>query len=136
MKYFPSSSSLQDYLEAILVLSRTGEPVRVTDIAAYLNLAKPSVTQALGTLREQGLIEQERYGPVKLTARGKNYAVVVKRRHEVLLSFLVNFLGVSPRVAEKDACLMEHAVSSETIEKLAQFLREQGFDLPREGEKE
>ena len=118
----PISDTLQDYLETILNLSCDGEPVRVTDIASRLNLAKASVTEALGNLREQGLISHDRYGPVELTARGHRYAVAVKRRHELLLGFLVEVLKVDPAAAEKDACLMEHAVSSETIEKLIQFL--------------
>lgn len=118
----PISDSLQDYLETILNLSRGGEPVRVTDIASQLSLAKASVTQALGVLREQGLIHQDRYGPVELTARGRHFAVVVKQRHELLLGFLIDVLKVDPKTAEQDACLMEHAVSSQTIEKLVKFL--------------
>jgi DtxR family transcriptional regulator, Mn-dependent transcriptional regulator len=116
------SASLQDYLETILNLSRDGDAVRVTDIATSLNLAKASVSQALALLREQGLVEQERYGPVQLTVKGRQFASTVRRRHTVILDFLINVLGVSPATAEHDACLMEHAVSSETIEKLSAFM--------------
>ncbi len=118
------SASLQDYLEAILNLSRQTGSVRVTDIALELDLAKASVAQALGHLKEQDLINQERYGPVQLTEKGRKYALMVKRRHEILLGFLVEVLGVNRKTAEKDACLMEHAVSSETVEKLIDFLEE------------
>jgi DtxR family transcriptional regulator, Mn-dependent transcriptional regulator len=121
----PVSASLQDYLETILNLSsRSGEPVRVTDIASSLNLAKASVTQALGVLQEQGLVRHERYGPVILTEKGCQVAVTVQRRHEVILNFLVKVLKVDPKNAERDACLMEHAVSSETMKKLVQFLEQ------------
>lgn len=126
------SSSLQDYLEAILNLSRNLEQVRVTDIANELNLAKASVTQALGLLKEQGLILHERYGTVELTERGRKAALVVKRRHEVLLEFLVEVLEVGPKTAEEDACLMEHAVSTETIEKLVDFMERRNCPLPQE----
>jgi DtxR family transcriptional regulator, Mn-dependent transcriptional regulator len=122
MAPLPISESLQNYLETILNLSRDGEPVRVTDIASRLSLAKASVTQALGALREQGLIHQDRYGPVELTPRGRHYAAAVRQRHELLLDFLIDVLDVDPKTAERDACLMEHAVSSQTIEKLVQFL--------------
>lgn len=126
------SSSLQDYLEAILNLSRHLEQVRVTDIANELNLAKASVTQALGLLKEQKLILHERYGTVKLTDKGWKAAQAVKRRHEVLLEFLVEVLEVDPRTAEQDACQMEHAVSTETIEKLVGYM-EKRTDPPPGG---
>lgn len=134
MPPLPISDSLQDYLEAILNLSRDGEPVRVTDIASSLNLAKASVTQALGILQAQGLIRHDRYGPVELTETGLRLARAVKHRHELLLSFLIDVLGVDPETSEKDACLMEHAVSSKTIERLALFLekRKYGFRLPED----
>lgn len=122
MPPLPISASLQDYLESILNLSRSGEPVRVTDIAVRLNLAKASVTQALGVLQDQGLVDHQRYGPVILTEQGRQVAVTVQRRHEVILNFLIEVLKVDPKNAERDACLMEHAVSTETMEKLVRFL--------------
>jgi DtxR family transcriptional regulator, Mn-dependent transcriptional regulator len=134
MAPIPISDSLQDYLEAILNLSSDGEAVRVTDIAARLNLAKASVTQALGVLREQGLIRQDRYGPVALTAKGCHYAETIKRRHELLLGFLIDVLQVDPKTAERDACLMEHAVSTQTIEKLVIFLDKNNIALKRHAE--
>jgi len=118
----PISASLQDYLESILNLSRSGEPVRVTDIAASLSLAKASVTQALGVLQDQGLVDHQRYGPVSLTEKGRQVALNVQRRHEVILYFLLEILKVDPKNAERDACLMEHAVSAETMDKLVHFL--------------
>jgi len=134
MPPLPISASLQDYLEVILNLSRRQDTVRVTDIAEHLNLTKPSVAQALKLLRKQGFIIQDPYGPVELTSRGRECAVIVRRRHEVLKSFLVKVLGLDQQAAEKDACLMEHAVSSETIERLVNFLLEgkyctDNFDL-------
>ncbi|HHX87661.1 MAG TPA: metal-dependent transcriptional regulator [Firmicutes bacterium] len=121
------SVSMQNYLEEILNLSLRQDTVRVTDIAERLNLTKPSVAQALKQLREQGLIRQSHYGPVELTKKGRKCALVVRRRHEVLKSFLMEVLGLNHQVAERDACLMEHAVSSETIERLVNFLLEGGY---------
>jgi len=123
----PLSAAMQDYLEEILNLSNRLETVRVTDIAERLNLTKASVSQALSQLREQGLIVQERYGPVKLTERGLYYGRVVRRRHRVLSSFLTEVLNLDFETAEKDACEMEHAVSSVTIERLVDFLLEGGY---------
>lgn len=122
---FELSSSIEDYLEAILALSEIDpqdQSVRVTDIAERLQIAKPSVTAALNVLKEKGLVTQERYGKVFLTPEGRKRALVVQRRHRVLRKFLVDVLGVGEKVAENDACLMEHAVSAETMEKLIEFL--------------
>lgn len=127
MTPLPVSAAMQDYLEVILVLSGQKEMVRVTDIAKRLNLSKASVSQALGQLREQGYIQQDPYGPVELTAEGHKYALVVKHRHVVLRSFLVEVLGIDRQTAETDACQMEHAVSSETTERLVDFLIENGY---------
>lgn len=123
----PISEAMQDYLEVILNLSWKQKTVRVTDIAKKLNLSKPSVSQALDQLREQGYIYQDHYGPVELTAKGQKYALVVRRRHEVLLSFLTEVLGIERQLADRDACLMEHAVSSKTTERLVDFLIENGY---------
>lgn len=127
MSPLPLSAAMQDYLEEILNLSNRLETVRVTDIAGRLNLTKASVSQALNQLREQGLITQDRYGPVELTEQGRYYGEVVKRRHVVLRSFLVEVLHLDHQKAEQDACRMEHAVSSETIERLVDFLIKGGY---------
>lgn len=123
----PLSEAMQNYLEEILNLSKQQKAVRVTDIAERLNLTKASVSQALSQLREQGLIVQDRYGPVELTEKGRYYGQVVKRRHEVLRSFLTEVLELDHETAERDACRMEHAVSSETIERLVDFLIKGGY---------
>lgn len=116
------SSALEDYLEAILTLAEKAGAVRVTDIADKLNVAKASVNQAVNNLKELGLVVQEKYGPVELTCTGKEIAIKVRQRHRMLRKFLVEVLGVNQKIAEKDACLMEHVVSPQTMEKLVGFL--------------
>ncbi len=121
------SSSLQDYLEAILELSEEGTSVRVTDIALRLNIAKSSVNQSISKLKDMGLVSQQVYGPVELTKAGIEYANKIMQRHIKLKQFLIKTLGVDPKTAEKDACLMEHAVSSQTINRLTAFLCKNGY---------
>lgn len=130
----PVTSSLQDYLEVILNLVQEKKTARVTDIADRLDIAKPSVIQALTLLKEKGLIVQDRYGPVELTADGQRYAQRIKHRHNVIYGFLTQVLGVSPAAAEKDACLMEHDLSGETFERLIHFLQGQDVDAGLEKE--
>ncbi|MGQ9512625.1 metal-dependent transcriptional regulator [Thermodesulfitimonas sp.] len=116
------SPALEDYLEAILDLAETNRVVRVTDIAARLGIAKPSVAQALGHLKRLKLVTQDRYGPVWLTEEGRAWATEVRHRHRALFYFLTAVLGVPTSVAEQDACRMEHAVSPQTMDRLLAFL--------------
>lgn len=124
----PVTSSLQDYLEVILNLVQEKKTARVTDIAERLDIAKPSVIQALAVLKEKGLIIQDRYGPVELTGKGRRYALKIRHRHKIIYGFLTQVLGVSPQAAEEDACLLEHDLSGETFSKLLEFLLEQDID--------
>lgn len=121
------SSSLQDYLEAILELEGGDIPVRVTDIANKLGIAKASVNQAIRKFKFMEYIEQQVYGPVKLTQKGREAAKRVKESHRLLKIFLEKVLGVEPETAEKDACMMEHVISNQTFEKIGIYLFEKGY---------
>lgn len=116
------TASAEDYLETILELTEAGTAARVTDIAQKMGIAKPSVTEAVATLKERGLVSQERYGQISLTAQGLLEAKRVRRRHLVLRTFLRDVLGVDEAQAEADACQIEHVVSAETMEKMVAFL--------------
>ncbi len=110
--------SLEDYLEAVFDL---GPPARVSSIAKRLDVAKASVTQAVQRLLEKGLVESAHYGRVDLTANGYKLARKVRARHDMLLAFLKEILGVPGAVAERDACILEHGLSDETAERLADY---------------
>lgn len=116
------SNSLEDYLEGILNLDERNETVRITDLARQLGIAKPSVTEAVKQLVNLGLLEHERYGPLELTPRGREYAGEIRHRHRVIKEFLVRVLGVKSAVAEEEACRMEHAMSPDTVSKMVVFL--------------
>ncbi len=116
------SSSMQDYLEAILDLAEKDGLARVSDIASQLNVSKPSVTQMIENLKNKELVKQDPYGPVELTTTGRELATKVRQRHRLLKRFLINVLGVDSKIAERDACMIEHVVSPETMEKLVEFL--------------
>lgn len=117
------TSSSQDYLEAILLLSEKDGTVRSVDVANLEQVSRASVNKALGVLKEKGLIRQERYGTVSLTEEGIKVANSVKKRHNTLKSFLTDVLGVDAKTAERDACQMEHAISIMTHEKLEAFMK-------------
>jgi DtxR family transcriptional regulator, Mn-dependent transcriptional regulator len=116
------SPSLEDYLEVILDLNEENESIRVTDLAEKLQVAKSSVNQAVAKLVELKLLAHERYGPMELTELGESKAQKVRERHRILTQFFSEILGVDPKIAEKDACGIEHYISPVTMEKLVSYL--------------
>ncbi len=112
----------EDYLEAVLAIEEQGGKVRITDVALRLGVTKPSVSRAMKVLQADGYIHQETYGDISLTQKGRVKASQVYTRHKTLTSFLADVLGVSPDVAEQDACLIEHDISAETMERLAAIM--------------
>jgi DtxR family Mn-dependent transcriptional regulator len=116
------SSSLEDYLEAIFLLSWKDGEARVAEIAESLGFSKPSVSEALAHLESKGLIEHEKYRSVRLTPEGRDFAQQVYERHKTLFLFLTRMLGVPSTQAALEACCIEHAISSDTHDRLRQFV--------------
>ncbi|MCP4650827.1 MAG: metal-dependent transcriptional regulator [PVC group bacterium] len=116
------SSNMEDYLETIVSLKKSKGIARVKDISDLMKVKKPSVTSALNMLSQNGLVIHERYSYVELTEEGERVAQNVQKRHNMLISFLVDVLKVDEQTAAKDACRMEHAISPQTHEKLNKFL--------------
>ena len=105
------------YLEAILVLGEQAAVVHSVDVAAYLNVTKPSVSRAMSNLKSSGYLAMEGDGGLRLTARGKRKAVAVYDRHVTLTKFLES-LGVDAKTASEDACRIEHVISNKTFAKI------------------
>ncbi|MDR1422782.1 MAG: metal-dependent transcriptional regulator [Coriobacteriales bacterium] len=113
----------EDYLEAIYELSDAGGPVRSVDLATKLEVSKASVNNAVNNLKKAELVEQPHYGDITLTAKGRAYAAAVLDRHHALYHFLLDVLGVEPQIAAEEACLMEHAISDDTQQRLVEWLK-------------
>ena len=103
----------ENYLEAILKLSKKGERLLAVDIARELGVSKPSVTRAIKVLADKGFLINESKN-IRLTDAGQKIANEIAIRHETITGFLVKF-GVSEQVAAKDACRIEHYISPETF---------------------
>lgn len=119
----------EDYLEAIYVLSLQSEggAVRSVDVAEDLDVSKASVNKALAMLKEQGMVTQEHYGKVALTEAGSEYGRLVWRAHRALRAFLTDEIGVEYDIADEEACLMEHALSQNTLNLLIDHLKAEGI---------
>ena len=116
------SRSAEDYLEAIGHLCRENGRAQVSDVAAMLNVKKPSVTAAVHQLAAEGLITYKRYAPIELNDKGRQYADLVIRAHGILHRFLVESAGLAPERADEVACHMEHLLSIEEIESIGSRL--------------
>lgn len=113
------SESLEDYLETILYLEKDQKVARAKDIADRLGLQRGTVTSALKSLAEKGLINYTPYSFITLTAKGKKIAEEVTGRHASIKNFLIKILQIDVRTAEETACRMEHVVDPETLARLA-----------------
>ena len=108
------------YLEAILVLAKKSGYVRSIDVCEYLGYSKPSVSRAMGILREGGYILMEKDGAITLTDSGKKLAETIYERHTVLSELLIR-LGVDEKTATDDACRIEHVISDESFQAIKQY---------------
>lgn len=118
------TQSLEDYIEAIYIITKRGEAAQVRDIAKMLSVKMPSVVKAIHELKKLELATQEPYQPVELTEKGALLAAQVLSRHNLIKDFLIK-LGVSQGVADQDACLMEHILSAETLDKIRTYTEKQ-----------
>ena len=105
------------YLETILILTQQKGMVRSLDVAEYMNFSKPSVSRAVGLLKDGGYLTVDPQGFLLLTPAGLEVANKIYERHTMLTAFLTH-LGVDPKVAAEDACKMEHVISDESFEAL------------------
>ncbi len=118
----PLTPVMEDYLEAIFDLDQEKKVVRVKDIAKRLGVKMPTVTSMLKNLNERGLVNYEKYEYVELTRKGVSVGAEMRRRHEVLLEFLVEILKIDHATADGEACKMEHALSMTTLERFVEFM--------------
>jgi len=115
------SESVEMYLEAILELEARNSVVRSVDIARFLGVTKPSVNRAMTNLKNEGYILMESYGDTVSTEKGRETAKHIHELHHVITDFLVNSLGISPELAEADACRIEHVISPEVVQAMKEY---------------
>ncbi len=114
--------AMEDYLEAIFIINKDKKVVRVKDIARKLDVKMPTVTSMLKNLSKKALVHYEKYEYVELTAEGEAIGREMLRRHQLLCKFLIDILKVDFKTADHEACNMEHALSHETLKRLADFM--------------
>ena len=109
------------YLETVYILSKNGV-VRSLDVAEYMGFSKPSVSRAVGLLKQGGYLLMDKEGYLTLTESGLDVAKKIYERHTLLSKFLVR-LGVDKKTAAEDACKMEHDISDESFSAIKEHIR-------------
>ena len=111
------------YLETIYILTKKNHDVRSLDVAEYMNFSKPSVSRAVGLLKQGEYITVDQKGYLHLTAMGEEIAAKMYERHMLLTEFLIR-LGVDRETASADACKIEHDISDKSFEAIKRHVNE------------
>ena len=113
--------SAEMYLETIYLLSQQQQNVRSIDVAEYMGYSKPSISRAIGLLKQGGYVVVDDDGFLKLTGSGLEVAQKVFERHTIVSRFLIK-LGVEEEIALEDACKIEHVISDASLAAIKDFL--------------
>ena len=105
------------YLESIYVLTQKSKSVRSIDVVEYMGFSKPSVSRAIGLLKNGGYVSVDKDGFLSLTEVGLEVSKKIYERHDIISKFLKS-LGVSDDTASNDACKIEHVISDESFEAI------------------
>ena len=124
MKIYASG---EDYLEAVLVLQKKKVMVRSVDLARHMGFSKPSISHAVGVLKNGGFLTVDEDGSLHLTEDGREVAEKIYERHQFFTEQLVA-VGVDRETAERYACRIEHAISDEAFQKLTASVEKQSND--------
>jgi Mn-dependent DtxR family transcriptional regulator len=113
--------SAEMYLETIYLLSQRNANVRSIDIAEHMSYSKPSISRAVGLLKQGGYVAVDSDGFITLTDTGLAVAQKIFERHTLVSQLLIH-LGVSEQTAAEDACKIEHVISDETFHAVKKYL--------------
>ena len=119
------SKSLEEYVKAMYVLNRQNGEIRVTDVANKMNISKASVNKAVKNLKEEGMLDYEAYGDIKLTKEGKELAQKLLEAYDIGFLFFRDVLGLEEEKAIENAEGFKSAISDEAFNKLARYVHKE-----------
>ena len=123
-----NNESMEMYLETVYVLESSHGHAHGVDIAKRLNVSKPSVTKAIKYLKDQGLVNTQKYGTITLTEKGKQLSEEIYVKHKLIAQFLVHALKLSAKEASVNACKIEHVLSDGMLEAVKIYLKKNNLD--------
>ncbi len=113
----------ENYLETILILQKKMGSVRSIDIANELDYTKASISRAMSILKKAEYINMEQNGEITLTEKGMKKASEIYERHTLITKYLMDTLSIDEEIADRDACRIEHILSSEAFEKIKELYK-------------
>ena len=119
------SKSLEEYVKAMYVLNRQNGEIRVTDVANKMNISKASVNKAVKNLKEEGMLDYEAYGDIKLTKEGEELAQKLLEAYDIGILFFRDVLGLEGEKAIENAESFKSAISDEAFNKLARYVHKE-----------
>lgn len=123
------TSSQTHYIKTVYELSSTGDSgARIVDIADRLGFSKASVSLAMTRLEKDELVYKDEHRHIHLTPAGERHAVMMMDKYALIEEYLIEVLGLDPKIAEEDACAMEHVISVETLCGFCRQVRERNTD--------
>lgn len=123
-----NNESMEMYLETVYVLESSHGHAHGVDIAKHLNVSKPSVTKAIKYLKNQGLVNTQKYGTITLTEKGKQLSEEIYVKHKLIAQFLEHALELSAKEASMNACKIEHVLSDGMLEAVKVYLKKNNID--------
>ena len=115
------TNSQEEYLKTIYILKNTQKDIRVTDIAKKLDKSKASVNNAINLLKNDGLIDYEPYGQIKLTEKGETEAIKIIEAYDIVKLFLTDILNANKENVDEEAKRIKTILSDDTLNKLAKY---------------
>ncbi len=112
---------VEEYIETIYKIVKEKGYARVKDVSGYLGIGASATSEMIQKMSEEGYVNYERYGPVTLTSKGKKIAVDLDKRHRALREFFT-ILGLDEKVADENACVIEHVIDPDVMNRLAKFV--------------
>ncbi len=116
------TANREDYLRALYILEEEKHELKSIDLACYLNISKPSVSEMIAELDKGGFISHRKYSKLRFTVKGRRIAKKLTSKHRLIELFLKNILKIKPKNLHQEAHRLEHAFSDESISKLRKFL--------------
>jgi len=116
------TANKEDYLRALYILEEEKHELKSTDLAHYLNVSKPSVSEMVQELDKEGMVSHKKYSKLRFTAKGRKLAEKLTSKHRLIELFLKNILRIKPINIHQEAHRLEHAFSDESVAKLRKLL--------------
>ena len=116
------TANKEDYLRGLYILEEEKGKIKSIDLAHYLNVSKPSVSEMVQELNREGMISYKKYSTIKFTTKGRKIAQKLTSKHRLIEIFLKNMLKIKSNSVHQEAHRLEHAFSDESIAKLRKIL--------------